>query len=215
MAWSVLYPPVWFSGMVEFATGEVTALALCCAAAGVGSTLLLFWGFYGATLAELRGARDWHNGDEGSAKVRSPSRDADTATGDDGFRIVPAELRIASTLVGSQFRHDVRFRMRILAMVPPGLALLAVAVLDKLGVGPLVDKVDGFLAIGLIHMTALGLPLSWLDGLRYSQSSRASWILVSTPTDPGRIVVQSVNCIAIRFMLSTVRFDRGHVPLAL
>lgn len=199
VAWSVLYPPVWFAGLVEVAAGRVTALASCCAATGVGITVALCSGFCRATLGELRCARDPDNGVE-VVGGNGNSREKRAVAGD-GVRLVPAELRIASSLIGSQFRHDVRFRMRVLAMVPLGVAVLAVAVLDKLGIGPFADKVDGFMVMGLVHMTALGLPLLWLDGLRYSESSRASWILVSTPTDPGRIVVQSVNCIAIRFML--------------
>ena len=199
--WSVLYPPVWFAGLVDVATGRATALATCCAGAGVGITAALHWAFLGATLRELRCTRELHSGEgEGSAGNRASSRKAGIGLGD-RFGIVPPELRIASTLIGSQFRRDVGFRMRILAMVPLGVVLLAVAVLDKLDVGPLADSVDGFLAMGLVHMAALGLPLSWLDGLRYSGSSRASWILVATPTDPGRIAVQSINCVAVRFML--------------
>lgn len=201
MTWSVLYPPVWFAGLVELAAGRATALAIWCAGVGVGVTAALLWAFLRATLGELHCARELHNGEEeGSAENRPSSLETGTRLGD-AFGIVPAELRIASTLIGSQFRRDVGFRMRVLAMVPLGVVLLAVAVLDKLGVGPLADRVDGFLAMGLVHMAALGLPLSWLDGLRYSESSRASWILVVTPTDPGRIAVQSVNVVAVRFML--------------
>lgn len=193
IAWSVLHPPVWFAGLAEFAAGRATPLATGCAAAGTGVTLALLWLFLGATLRELRRARDRG---ERATKGRHSSRAADA-----GRRLVVAELRIADTLIGSQFRRDAGFRMRILAMVPLGAVLLAVAVLDKLGVGPLADRVDAFLAMGLVHMAALGLPLAWLDGLRYSESSRAGWILVCTPTDPGRIAVRSVDCIAVRFML--------------
>lgn len=110
---------------------------------------------------------------------------------------LPPEARVCATLFYAHLRRDADFRLRLLAGLPLSLGLLSLSVLDFLQVEGVAERLDEFTSIGLIHIAAVAVPLTWLDAAFRSESFRAAWILAVTPMDAGKIAFWTANIVAL------------------
>ena len=116
-------PSAWFSGIIDLAVGSPMPLAFPLAAIAVGSIPAIFLAFRRTTFREI--ARQRESGSDSSVSPSTPLRKKERLLLLRLRHLFPAEFRVVRTLTKSQFRHQFRFRMRVLALVPLGIALLA------------------------------------------------------------------------------------------
>ena len=110
---------------------------------------------------------------------------------------LPPEARVCATLFYAHLRRDADFRLRLLAGLPLGIGLLCLSVLDFLQVEGVAERLDEFMSIGLIHIAAVAVPLTWLETASRSESFRAAWIFAATPMDVRKIAFWTANIVAL------------------
>jgi hypothetical protein len=195
LAWIWYAPPAWFAALVPALGGVGDARIALGAAIAVALTPVLLWLSAGAlsievaaTLSEAKNAR---GGGARGGGVRIP-----------GFG--EGEAYAVATLIRAQFRHDLRFRLGVLGVVPMTLFYLAMG-WDE---GALADPFAPGEASGaaLIYMPLAFLPMILHGALQYSEHWRASWIFWSAPADPARLVIAAKNFVGLFFIGGYVLF---------
>ncbi len=189
----LLVPSAWFAGVLPLATGDWSLGGGIGALAGAGSLgVFVLYCRHGLSMSyserlgtmmaasEARRPRDW------------PRRL--------GWPGIPPELRVVSTLVRGQFRHDMNFRLSVLSIIPVTLFYLLFATRD----GPLPDPFVqlGFSAgsLWMIHFAALAMPVAVMDSLFRSESYPAAWVFFAAPVDRAKLVVNAGICVAVFFV---------------
>jgi ABC-2 type transport system permease protein len=188
--WLVLLPPAWFASYIEIATGAVSAQTMTRAALSIVLLVTL------ALLLRGRLAQDYVvRLSEAPAAARDEGR-ADTRR---RWTFLRDEARAVALLTRSHFRHDLRVRMGLFAVVP----LLLIYVVRGLRGG----NADPFLgpardsSMDVVALTALMFPAIVLRHLESSDAFRASWIYDVTPVDRGRLVIALKNIATMGFLL--------------
>jgi hypothetical protein len=185
--WIWLAPPTWFAALVPALGGAGDLAVGFGALAAVALTLTLLWTSSGrlsiefaATLSEAKSAsshgRRWIE--------RVP-----------GFR--EGEAYAVATLIRAQFRHDLRFRLGVLAVVPMTLFYLGMGWDEGALADPFVTSGTG---PALVYMPLAFLPMILQGSLQYSEHWRAAWIFWSAPADPARLVLATKNFAALLFI---------------
>lgn len=189
----LLIPPAWFAGLLPLTTGDWSVAGAVAVLAGAGSLGALFR-FCGRGLsmsyAERLGAMMSTSEADRPRKRRRISRWP-------GFS---PELRVVSTLVRGQFRHDMNFRLAVLSILPITLFYLLFATRE----GPLPDPFVqlGFSAgrLWMIHFAALAMPVTLMDSLFRSESYPAAWAFFAAPVDRAKLVVNAGICVSVFFV---------------
>ena len=183
--WVLALPPTWFASYIEVASGvansttaarmAISVAVLFALAAAVRGKLGLN---YAASLAELPTTA----GTSGTPSVRTPL-----------FK--SGEARAVALLAVAHFRHDLRVRMGILAIVPVIVLYAAIGVRNA--------------SFDLVAMAVLLFPAVVLQHLASTDSHAASWIYWVTPVDRGRLVVVLKNIAVVYFLMPFLVFAAG------
>lgn len=184
-AWA--FPPLWFSAFVDAANSRHGAGVLTFGGVALAGTLLAY----------VAMAHAWN------ARVVTRAAGKPTATA--SWRalagrvrhLLPPEARVCATLFRAHLQRDADFRLRLLAGLPLSLGLLSLGVLDYLQVEGVSERLDAFMSVGLIHVAAVAVPLSWLDAARRSEAFRAAWIFAATPTHVGKVAFWTANVVVL------------------
>ncbi|MDE2753189.1 MAG: hypothetical protein OXI83_11480, partial [Gemmatimonadota bacterium] len=189
----LLVPSAWFAGVLSLATGDWNLGGGIGALAGAGSLgVFLLYCRHGLSMSysERLGTM------MATTEARRP-RDRPRRLGWPG---IPPELRVVSTLVRGQFRHDMNFRLSVLSIIPVTIFYLLFATRD----GPLPDPFVqlGFSAgsLWMIHFAALAMPVAVVDSLFRSESYRAAWVFFAAPVDRAKLVVNAGISVAVFFV---------------
>lgn len=187
--WIWLVPSTWFAALVPAVSGRAGTREWIAVAAAVTLT---------AACAPLAGGRltlDYaeHLSKTSTAAAARPRRRSGRRL--PGFG--RGEAYAIATLIRAQFRHDMRFRMAILTILP----LTAFYVLLG-GSGSLSDPfVAGAARPNVpLYFAVVFMPMTLHGALRLSDSWRASWIFFATPADPARLIVAAKNFVAVFFL---------------
>jgi hypothetical protein len=177
--WLLAIPPAWFASYLELAAGELNSTTwIRFALSGVAIVVPLF--ALTRTLGLDYAAR--------LADLQATARHDDRTTRTPGFP--RGTERAVAILVLTHFRHDLRVRTRVLAIVPLALMYLVV-------------DVPGF---DLLAMAVLLFPALLAQNFAASDTYHASWIYEATPTAPDQIVVALKNIAAAYFLLPFLLF---------
>jgi hypothetical protein len=114
--------------------------------------------------------------------------------------ILRSETRAVAILVRSQFRHDLRFRLGILALLPISVIYLFIGA-EGGPADPFVTTDRGHGDTGLIQLALFFLPMTLRRALVTSSSFRASWIFHASPADRTRLVLAARDIITFFFLL--------------
>jgi hypothetical protein len=116
------------------------------------------------------------------------------------------EARAVALLVRNQFKHDAKFRMAVLGIIPMTILYLFMGLREGSMSDPFVSRGAGFGQSLLLYMAVLMFPTMLKASLTYSDSYPASWIYYATPADRGRLVLWSKNFIFVYFVLPYLVF---------
>jgi hypothetical protein len=189
MDWIWYVPLAWFAALVPALGGIGEGATLAAAGLSFGVTLGLLWLASGNVSLEFAGTLS-------EAKAALPGRRGRRIERLPGFR--EGEPYVVATLVRAQFRHDLRFRLGVLAVIPMMLFYLAIG-WDE---GALADPFASGRPTGaaLIYLPLGFLPMILHGALLYSEHWRAAWIFRAAPADPARLVIAMKNFVAVFFI---------------
>lgn len=190
--WLLVLPTAWFAALAALPAGEATGSAWIGLGGVAGSIGALGW--FARDKLSLASARNLGGMPGKTRRGRSRSGRAKPA----GRAARPRRLNAAAALIRAQFRHDMQFRMGVVALLPIfGLA----ALMPFAASGPLDPFVAGAGAgaWGLwgIHFTVLAPPVIVLEQMYASESWRAGWVFFATPANRARFAAQTRRFVAL------------------
>ena len=189
-----LYPGTWFGSYLELASGRTSAVALACAAASVVAVALMASRLggrlslqYSATLGAMTVVA------RGRAAAHAERRTRP------GFWFTSGEARAVALLVRSQFRHDHRFRMGVLGLLPFTLLYMVMGVRN----GAIADPFAATRTMQAwpLTMAVLASPTMLRMLLTRSDAFRASWIFFTCPSDRMKIARSSKDVLVVFFLI--------------
>jgi len=184
-AWVYFLPMSWYSSLLDVAEGKINALSILASGLGV----LFFAGVIPFALSKIsltyaESLSDASTVPEERHAIQSAaSRNVRTFFQRD-------EDRAIATLIRSQFKHDTRFRLGILAIVPLTILYLFMGLQ---GGGKLFDPFNpDWKSMGnsaLIYLVIVFFPMTIKEAVTRSESYLASWIFFVTPAEKARLVI--------------------------
>jgi hypothetical protein len=193
--WLLLIPPAWFASYLEIATGIADWNAWARAALSIA--------FLGAMAALLRGPL----GTEYAARLSQLVSEAPTQSArmpvSAALFFTRGEARAVALLVRAHFRHDLRVRLGVLALLPLTLLYMFMGARDGGGGDPFTaERARG----DLIALAVLFFPTIVVQQFSSSEAYRAAWIYFATPANRAALIVSLKNVIVTFFLLPYVAF---------
>jgi hypothetical protein len=190
----LLYPGTWFGSYLELASSRMSTGAIACAAASVVALAFMvsrLGGRLSLQYSESLGAMTV------AARARVAAA-AETRTRD-SFWFRTGEARAVALLVRSQFRHDHRFRMGVLGLLPFTLLYMFMGVRNGAVADPFVAGRN--VQAWPLTMAVLTSPAMLRMLLTRSDAFRASWIFFTCPGDRMKIVRSSKDVLVAFFLI--------------
>ncbi|HXK59226.1 MAG TPA: hypothetical protein PLP42_04960 [Acidobacteriota bacterium] len=194
--WLLLFPPAWYASYLKLAVGDFEITTWLPVGFSLVVVLLLF-AYAGGNLS-LDYARKLGSLQERTEQpvARKVSRDRWLA----GL-FGAEEPRAVALLIRSQFRHDQKFRLSVLGILPLTAFYLIVALMSGPLPDPFVAGLEGFGDSLLVYLGVLLFPLMLQTNLRSSDYFQASWIFFSSPIRRDRLVLSAKNFVVVYFLL--------------
>ena len=179
--WVYLIPTSWYSSFLNLSSGASIAAAVAGSLFFLGVIPIAFSKIsltYAESLSEATAVVD---------EKAAPRRSSRASL---SILLRRPEDRAIATLIRSQFKHDTRFRLGILAIVP--LTILYI-LMGLRGGGKLFDPFNpDWKALGnsmLLYMVVVIFPMTMKEAVTRSESYLASWIFFATPAEKARLVL--------------------------
>ncbi len=192
--WLLIYPGTWFGSYLALADGQVSVRVFAPALASVTALALM------ATRLGGRLSLDYSER-LGAMTVAARAKAARAAEGRrrGGLWFATGEARAVALLVRSQFRHDQRFRMGVLGLLPFTLLYMLMGIRS----GAIADPFSATRTMQGWPMTmaVLASPAMLRMLLTRSDAFRASWIFFTCPSDRMRIARSSKDVLVVFFLV--------------
>ncbi len=194
--WAYAFPQGWFSSYVLLAAGETESTNLVLTVVSLfwtGSLLYLVAGKLSSTYAE--GLEVLAAGPEKSH--RPPAAKSWFVTRPGGS----FEARAVSHLIVQQFRHDNKFKMSVLAILPLTFFYFLLGTQEGPLSNPFIDPYFEMGRSGLLYMLVFLFPMMLRTQVTHSDAYQAAWIFYSTPASLDRLVVAQKNFLMRFFVI--------------
>lgn len=190
----LLYPGTWFGSYLELASGRTSTGAIACAIASAVALVLMasqLGGRLSLQYSETLGAM--------TVAARARAASAAERRRRRSFWFRTDEARAVALLVRGQFRHDHRFRMGVLGLLPFTLLYIFIGVRN----GGVADPftVTRNVQAWPLTMAVLTSPAMLRMLLTRSDAFRASWIFFTCPGDRMKIVRSSKDVLVVFFLI--------------
>jgi hypothetical protein len=190
----LLYPGTWFGSYLEIASGRTSVGALACAAASLVAIALMgsrLGGRLSLQYSETLGAM--------TVAARARAASAAEKRTRRGFWFTTGEARAVALLVRSQFRHDHRFRMGVLGLLPFTVLYMVMGVRNGAVADPFTPARN--MQAWPLTMAVLASPAMLRMLLTRSDAFRASWIFFTCPSDRMKIARSSKDVLVAFFLI--------------
>ncbi|HSR53143.1 MAG TPA: hypothetical protein VLV83_20155 [Acidobacteriota bacterium] len=195
--WIYLLPWTWYAGLLEIASGTggwMSYLALLAGLAIIAGLL---------TLASRRMSLDFSrhlNQLEDSAPKAAAGPRTDRGWLWNNRLFAWGEGRAVALLISSQFRHDQRFRLSVLSIIPLTLLYLFMGISEGTFNDPFDTRQVDYGSDGLLYIAVMLFPLMLASSLANSDSYQASWIYYASPADKAGLVKGMKNFVMFYFL---------------
>jgi hypothetical protein len=192
--WVLAYPGTWFGSYLELASGRMSGGALASAAVSVVAVLLMasqLGGRLSLQYSETLGAM--------TVAARARAGNGFERRKRRAMWFTTGEARAVALLVRSQFRHDHRFRMGVLGLLPFTLLYMVMGVRDGVVTDPFTS--GGNAQAWPLTMAVLVSPAMLRMLLTRSEAFRASWIFFTCPGDRMEIARASKDVLVVFFLI--------------
>jgi len=190
----LLYPGTWFGSYLELASGRTSVGAIACAAASIVAVVLMgsqLGGRLSLQYSEALGAM--------TVAARARAASAAEKRSRRGFWFASGEARAVALLVRGQFRHDHRFRMGVLGLLPFTLLYMVLGFRNGAVADPFTATRN--MQAWPLTMAVLASPAMLRMLLTRSDAFRASWIFFTCPSDRMRIARSSKDVLVAFFLI--------------
>jgi len=190
----LLYPGTWFGSYLELASGRTSAGAIACAAASIVAVVLMgsqLGGRLSLQYSEALGAM--------TVAARARAASAADKRSRRAFWFASGEARAVALLVRGQFRHDHRFRMGVLGLLPFTLLYMVLGFRNGAVADPFTATRN--MQAWPLTMAVLASPTMLRMLLTRSDAFRASWIFFTCPSDRMRIARSSKDVLVAFFLI--------------
>ena len=190
----LLYPGTWFGSYLELASGRTSAGAIACSAASIVAVVLMgsqLGGRLSLQYSEALGAM--------TVAARARAASAAEKRSRRGFWFASGEARAVALLVRGQFRHDHRFRMGVLGLLPFTVLYMVLSVRNGAVADPFTATRN--MQAWPLTMAVLASPAMLRMLLTRSDAFRASWIFFTCPSDRMRIARSSKDVLVAFFLI--------------
>ena len=192
--WVLAYPGAWFGSYVALATGDFGWMTLVAAVLSIALIIAIARTISGKLSLS-------YAGDLGNLASASAPRAVASKT-PAWLRLLGHESRAVSILVRSHLKHDTRFRLGLISLLPITLVYM---VMGGKPPDPFVSTKGGS-EVMVIQMALFFLPLTLRRVLVTSEAYRAAWIFIATPADRARLVLSARNLITLFFLVPYLLF---------
>jgi hypothetical protein len=199
--WIFLLPPTWFASFIGLA-GEIDSSHwIWSSLVGIAALGVLYMYCmkylsidYSASLARSLTTS--------GKKKPKPAKHRQSGVGV-LYRFLNPEETAIFRLVWAQFKHDSRFKMTILAIVPMTVLYLFLAFADDGGFAdPFISGIKGAGHHSFLVFFAIGIFPSMIQGgVLHSASYQASWIFFATPANLTNVMLSTRRFIQLFFIL--------------
>jgi len=183
--WIYLLPMSWYSAFVDVATGSLHLASIAVAVVGV----LFFLGVIPIAFSKIS-LTYAESLAEASTVPEDNKIPTTTKSKNRGVLFGRPEDRAIATLIRVQFKHDTRFRLGVLAIIP--LTILYI-LMGLRGGGRLFDPFNpDWKTLGnsaLLYLVVVLFPMTIKEAVTRSESFLASWIFFVTPAEKVRLVL--------------------------
>ncbi len=196
--WTLLLPSTWFASLMLLAVGEASFTTGLSLFFGAGLTMMLLIYSYGKLSLEYASmlTRLSEVSEPPSAAKRIPGPLA-------WFR--HGEGRAAALLIHNQFKHDHKFRMAVLAIIPLTVLYLLAGLAEGSGLAdPFIDPAKHVEKANLLYFAMAFFPVLLMASMARSDSYQASWIFYVTPSDKGKLVLAVKDVLVLFFVFPYV-----------
>jgi hypothetical protein len=195
--WLLLVPPAWFASYLEIAVGlhdwntwSRAAISLVV----LGGLVAVLRGPLGMSYAERLGELT-ASGGEPTAPARSGRSRLFTG----------GEARAVALLVRAHFRHDLRVRLGVLAIVPLTFLYMLMGLRES-GSGDPLEAASSARGVDLVATVVLFFPTLVARQFATADAYRAAWIYFATPADRAALTGALKNVIVTLFFVPYVAF---------
>jgi ABC-2 type transport system permease protein len=198
--WVLGIPGTWYASLVNAVAGDTTPIQLALAGLPLVLAMLAATGASGRLSLDYadRLADLMSNSTSDAATARTPVRAGRV------FR--DGERRAVALLVKGLFRHDMKFRLGVLGIVP----LTIIYLLGGFGThGGVTDPFVSSSRRGepqLVYYAVLFFPTMLRQVMSRSDGYRAAWIFFATPADTPRLVLAVKDFVLAYFVLPYLAF---------
>lgn len=116
------------------------------------------------------------------------------------------ESRVVARLVFAQFRHDYKFRLSVLGIIPLLIMYFYIGAREGTLSDPFVLGTTGLSAFFIFFFAILMIPLLVKQNLEASDAFEASWIFYATPADIPSLILATRNILFALFTLPSLVF---------
>jgi hypothetical protein len=191
--WLLVHPASWFASYLDLATGRAGLVEIAAAVLSVAVLGLL------ARSASGRLSLDYAERLGGLIASNEPVKTAVGPLGR-GLLFGLAEARAVSLLIRAQFRHDQKFRLGVLGIVPLTIFYFYLGVQQ----GAILDPFETQPDMGqdaIVYLAVLMFPTIIQVYLTRSDAYRASWIFYTCPADTAKLVLSAKWFVMVSFVL--------------
>jgi hypothetical protein len=195
---ALLYPGVWFGSFIPLADGQFDVTTIAAAVLSVALIGVLARSITGKVSLEYAENLSRLTTESAPTTTESPSR---------WLGLLNNETRAVAILVRSQLRHDMKFRIGLVSLIPITFIYMYMGSRDGPPADPFVHGMKGGGGgPGIIQIALMILPLTMRRVLVTSDAFSASWVFHTTPADRAKLVLSSRNIIALFFLFPYLAF---------
>jgi ABC-2 type transport system permease protein len=196
--WILALPGTWFALYATLANGDVTALH----AALVAWTIVLLV----LSVSLTAGRVSLEYADRLSLLTSSTaSKPGEISRGiRGGWLFRHGERRAIALIVRALFRHDMKFRLGVLTIIPLTIVYMFVGASPYMMTDPFVSPPGH--QPQFVYFAILFFPSMLLQALSKSDAYRAAWILHATPADSARLVLGMKDFVLVAFVAPYLLF---------
>jgi len=203
--WHLLVPSVWFTSIIEVGYGVRSGLVLTAALIGVTLTIVII------KAVSSRISLDY------AQRIAVLTQESNEAGGKyaAGRSIILSlllrlcrsnESRLVMRLSFAQFRHDNKFKMSILGVLPLMVIYFYMGLLKGKLPDPFIAGGAGLGKFYLFFFALLLIPFMVKHSMEVSDSFESSWIFFTSPVDNAKIILAARNILFFCFSLPTILF---------
>ncbi len=216
--WIATFPSYWFASLATLGTGLTSTIHLPLALASIVWLAIL-----AAASHVLLGKNYQTEVEELTASAKNFAKEKKADSDSTLYQITTRlarsdEARAIFQVLRAQFRYDSKFRIQLLASLPPTFLYLLIAILQGGIVDPFSGNWRGVIRANMFYVIAMLMPLISMQSIAQSENFKAAWIFFSSPIDRAKLLLAVRNAIVfsiiVPYMMLLAAILSYYMPIA-